>query len=126
MVASGDPGSSLFPTCASDWQCSLCHVEKTGPWTLESDRVLWGIFLSNVRIPDRSHPGPVAAMWRTVNLLTKFKTLPSYFILLTYYNSPLYVHSIKKNAKCFGYFSCLIFSSMRSAERALLLYSLHR
>lgn len=123
VATSEDPGISFFTVSASGQQSSLCCVEKTGPQAYKPDRVLASIPLLNVNV--RALDRPLLEWCNEQLICLQFKTLPSYFILISYYNTPLYVHSIEKVAKCFGYFSHLIFSSLRSAERVLS-FSLHR
>lgn len=114
VAASENPGASSFTTRASGQQSSLCCAAKTGPWTLAS--VLSSLLLVHVRILDGRHPVPIGVVQWTVDLLTIFKSLLSYSILISYYNSPWYVDSIKEITSLFGYFSYLLFNSMRSAE----------
>lgn len=114
VAASENPGTSSFTTRASDQQSSLCCAEKTGPWTLAS--VLASLLLVHVRILDGRRPVPVGVVQWTVDLLTTFKSLPSYSILTSYYNRPWSVDGIEEIANWFGYFSHLLFTSVRSAE----------
>lgn len=117
--------TSPFTTRASSQQPSLCGAGKAGPWTLESPRVLSSILLPDVRIRDGPHPAPTGVMQWTADSLTKCKTLPSYSSLINYCNSPRYVCSTPNTVNWFGYFSPLLFSSVRSAERTPV-PSLHR